>query len=241
MRSLLCPICKELIAEESPDFPRCTYCGELVVRCGACRHFPGDGQVCHQAKGQPLVKKESVLDCPYFTPRWLISRRHPFLSPRARWQTLGSIALSFSILLIALLPQPRQPVRLVSAQVPESVVRGGVFPLQILVEAEEGRDVGVRLDRRLFAHFQTIGVDPIPTRVHPSGQALDFWFRSSSSLVRITFQLKTLQEGNYRLQASLLTADGVVADWKGAVRVVGSPQKPRVPRRLGLLALLSGR
>ncbi len=241
MRTFLCPTCRELVSEGHLDFPRCTYCGETVTRCGACRHFPGDGLPCLKAKGNPVVRRTSVLDCSSFSPRWLVGRRHPLLSPRGRWQAVGTISLTFSVLLIALLPRPTPSVRLLSARIPSSVAVGSGVPVEIVVESVTGQPVGIRLDRRLFAEFQPLGVEPIPYQVVPFGDALDFWFRPSRSPFSITFRFRSLKEGVFRLRASLLSPDGVLSDWRGALQVTRSKERESELRRLGLLAFLHGR
>jgi hypothetical protein len=172
LRTIICPRCGEWMDETHPDFPRCVFCGEKLTQCGFCRAFPGNGKPCPKAKGHPIVYASSDLNCPHFIPKFLARQTHPILSPAVRWQMAASLMFTLSVLIVAFLSRPVPSRVLLAASAPSQVVVGDSLEVRMLVKATANQPVRLRLDRRLLADFQLIGISPLPVKVEQRSQFL---------------------------------------------------------------------
>ncbi len=241
MRTFVCPRCGEWIEESHPDFPRCVFCGEQLTRCGFCRAFPGDGQPCPRAKGHPVVRSTTVLDCPSFVPRFVVQRRHPLLTSAGQWQVVASLVFTFSVLLVAFLSRPVPSRVLVTAMAPSQVVVGNTLEVRLLVRTQPLQPVRLRFDRRLLADFQLVGMNPLPIQVTQQGQFYEFVLPSEQDPQPVAIRLKSTRVGEYAMQVTVLTAPRRKAEWQTKVKVVHRTPTPRSPQGLAVIAMLSWR
>ncbi len=237
VQTLLCPRCGEWMDETHPDFPRCVFCGEHLLRCGVCRHFPGEGQSCRLAKGHPVVYDQTVLDCPYHTPRFVVRRVHPVLAPHARWQMLASFVFTLSVALVAFLSRPTPQRLLLGGSAPTQAVVGDTIEVRLLVNSENQTPVRLRLDRRMLAVSQLVGIDPQPTRVEQKPKFYDIILPTRQGVQPVTVRLKSTQAGEYALKVTVMTANQDIAEWQAKVVVLKQAPSRRPPRRLGVLAM----
>lgn len=222
--------------EGHPDFPRCVFCGEHLLRCGLCRHFPGDGQPCRRARGHPVVYAHTVMDCPYHTPVRPVRRTGAWLSPQARWQLVASAMFTLSVLLVAVLSRPTPPRLLLTATAPRQVVLGDLWEMRLLVQSDGRSPVRLRLDRRLLSAFQLVGLDPLPLRVEQQGAWYEFVLPTHTALQPVVVRFKGVRVGDYALRAVVLNARAQ-AEWQTRVAVVKTRPPRQPPQGLGVLAL----
>jgi len=237
VRTLICPRCGEWMDETHPDFPRCVFCGEKLTRCGFCRAFPGDGKPCPRAKGHPVVYSHTDLNCPHFAPKLVARRVHPILSTSARWQMAASLLFTVSVLLVAFLSRPVPHRVLVAATVPSQVAVGDSLEVRMLVKATANQPVRLRLDRRLLADFQLVGITPLPSQVKPQGQFYEFVIPVSSDPQPVTVKFKCTRVGEYAMRATIMTTPQNQAEWQAKVKVVKQIAPPKQPKGLSLIAM----
>ncbi len=233
MRTLLCPRCGEWMDESHPDFPRCVYCGELLIRCGWCRAFPGEGQPCPRAKGHPVVYATTVWNCPSFVPRYLVRRTSFLASPQARWQVAASFLFTISVLVVAFFSRPSPPHLLVAATAPSQVTVGDTMEVRLLVQSGH-LPIRLRLDRRLLADFQLVGIHPLPSKVTAMGAFYEFILPSLRNPQPITLQFKSTKAGEYAMRAMVLTSPHQKAEWQTKVKVVQQAPALRPPQGLAV-------
>ncbi|MFA0757431.1 MAG: hypothetical protein PVTTEEND_002132 [Candidatus Fervidibacter sp.] len=236
MRVFLCPRCGEWMDEAHPDFPRCIFCGEHLLRCGFCRHFPGDGRRCPRAKGHPVVYAHSTLDCPYHAPVRPVRSAGWRLPSHARWQLVASAMFTLSVVLIALLSRPTPAPLLLTASAPRQVVIGETWEMRLLVQSDGQNPVRLRLDRRLLSAFQLVGLNPLPLRVQPYRDFYEFFLPPSPEPQPIVVRLKSVRTGKYALRAILLTPQRQ-AEWRTRIAVVKANLPRPMPKKLGVLAM----
>lgn len=237
VRTSLCPRCGEWMDETHPDFPRCVFCGEHLLRCGVCRHFPGDGQPCQRAKGHPVVYDQTVLDCSYHTPRFVVRRVHPVLSPHARWQMMASFVFTLSVALVAFLSRPVPSRLILNVSAPSQAIVGDTIEVRLLVKSENQTPVRLRLDRRTFTAFQLVDIDPQPMRVEQKSEFYDVILPTPKEIQPITVRLKGTQTGEYVMRATVMTTNQDIAEWQAKVVVLKRAPSRHPPRRLGVLAM----
>ncbi len=241
MRTFICPRCGEWIEESHPDFPRCVFCGERLIRCGLCQAFPGNGQACQRAKGSPIVYASTSLDCPSFLPRFVAQRRHPLLTSSGRWQLVASLTFTFSVLLVAVLSRPVPSRVLLSAVAPSQVALGRTVEVRLLVRSEVGQPIRLRLDRRLLTDFQLVTINPLPSRVNAFGTFYEFVLPTARDPQPVSVRFKSTRVGEYAMQVTVLTAPHRKAEWQAKIKVVKQPPAPRLPKGLRVIAMLPRR
>jgi len=237
LRTVICPRCGEWMDETHPDFPRCVFCGEKLTQCGFCRAFPGNGKPCPKAKGHPIVYASSDLNCPHFVPKLVAKQTHPILSPAVRWQTAASLMFTLSVLIVAFLSRPVPPKILLAAKAPSQVVVGDSLEVRMLVKAAANQPVRLRLDRRLLADFQLIGISPLPVKVEQRGQFYEFVLPVSHDPQPVTVKFKSTRTGEYAMRAMVVTAPRNQAEWQAKVKVVKQTAPPKPPKGLAVIAM----
>ena len=68
MEKIVCPECGALSFRGFLTYPVCHRCHENLTKCGACRHFPGDGLPCTRFDAKAAVRSASVRKCAQFEP-----------------------------------------------------------------------------------------------------------------------------------------------------------------------------
>jgi hypothetical protein len=237
LRTIICPRCGEWMDETHPDFPRCVFCGEKLTQCGFCRSFPGNGKPCPKAKGHPIVYASSDLNCPHFVPKFLARQTHPILSPAVRWQMAASLMFTLSVLIVAFLSRPVPSRVLLAASAPSQVVVGDSLEVRMLVKASANQPVRLRLDRRLLADFQLIGISPLPVKVEQRSQFYEFVLPVSHDPQPVIVKFKSTRAGEYAMRAMVVTAPKNQAEWQAKVRVVKQTAPPKPPKGLAVIAM----
>jgi len=237
LRTIICPRCGEWMDEMHPDFPRCVYCGEELKRCGLCRAFPGNGKPCQRAKGNPVVYESTNFNCPFFSPKFVV-RNYPFSLPvHTRWQMAASLMFTLSVLIVAFLSRPVPSRILVSASAPSLAFVGDSLEVKMLVKASTDQPLRLRLDRRLLADFQLIGINPLPIQFKQLGQFYEFVLPVSSNLQPISVKLKCTRAGEYAMGATIMTAPQNQVRWQTKIKVVKQTEPPKPPKGLAILAM----
>jgi len=176
---LVCPQCGATNRDDSVDFPFCTHCHELLVKCGYCAHFDAAAGICRRAKsGRRKVSSDDGVDCPHY--------RSILVSPVAFTQRVigpGKWVLAVAVILFALIvvgtvlqpqapagtsPNSVRPIR-VRAWWQSPIRVGQEFEIEFTVtNVDAGASSGaVRLaiPAAFLDRFKVLSVDPAPS--HP--------------------------------------------------------------------------
>ena len=237
VRIIICPRCNEWMDETHPDFPRCVFCGENLRQCGFCRFFPGNGESCQRAKGNPVVYATTDLNCPYFVPKFVVKRSHPILSPSTRWQMAASMLFTLSVLVVAFLSRPVPSRVLIAATAPSQVIVGDFLEVRMLVKAPSNQPIKVRLDRVLMSDFQLVGITPLPIRVQQLGQFYEFMLPVLSDPQPISVKFKSTKVGEYAVKATIVTTPRNKVEWQTKVKVVKQTEPARPAKGLAIIAM----
>jgi hypothetical protein len=107
----------------------------------------------------------------------------------------------------------------------------------MLVKASANQPVRLRLDRRLLADFQLIGISPLPMKVEQRGQFYEFVLPVARDPQPVTVKFKSTRAGEYSMRAMVVTAPKNQAEWQAKVRVVKQTAPPKPPKGLAVIAM----
>ena len=174
---LVCPQCGATSRDDSVDFPSCTHCHELLVKCGYCAHFDVAAGTCRDPRsGRRRVSSDDGVDCSRYRSilASAVALTQRVIGP-AKW-VLAVAVILFALIVVGTLIQPQSspatspaPVRVRASWDPNKVKVGHRFKVDFTVtNVDAGASSGaVRLaiPAAFLDRFKVLSVDPAPS--HP--------------------------------------------------------------------------
>lgn len=153
----------------------------------------------------------------------------------------ASFMLTISVALVAFLSRPTPSRLLLVATAPKQIVVGDTAEVRLLVQSNPRKPLKIRLDRRLLADFQLIGIDPLPIRFDSHLDFYDLILPMEEETQPVVLRFKGVREGEYIVQVTVMTKPNDATHWKARVVVLKEPPPPSPAKRLSLLAMWQGR
>ncbi|KPJ61937.1 hypothetical protein AMK68_05525 [candidate division KD3-62 bacterium DG_56] len=174
---LVCPQCGATNRDDSVDFPFCTHCHELLVKCGYCAHFDAAAGVCRTAKSRGRrVSSDDGVDCPHYRSILLstVAFTQRVIAP-GKW-VLAVAAILFALIAVGTMIQPQSPAATSSNSVrpvrvrawwERSVKVGEPFEIDFTVanvdERASSGAVRLAIPAAFLDRFEVLSVEPTPS------------------------------------------------------------------------------